>query len=113
VKKKKENILTCIIFVGFIAHFVVGYFFWDKIGIENLYRLTGYFCMDLWGFIVFLLANTRWLKGMGALGMILGSYYSYILLQDEDVKDYFMFGVMLSNVFFIWFFIEKFKQQKR
>lgn len=111
MEKKKENILALIISVGLLFHFGLGYFFWYELGVEKLYRLTGFFCMDLWGFLVFLLSRTKGLKGIGALGMALGTYFAHMEFQGWDLKDYLTLGLIFGNVFFICLFTEEFKNK--
>lgn len=114
MEKKKENILAAIIFVGLISHYVFGYFFWDKLGSDRIYSITAYFCMDLYGFLVYLLSKGKILKGMGALGMLLGTYYFYMEFQEPYLwvsRDYLTLALTLVNIFFIWFFTEKFKNK--
>jgi len=114
--KKQENMLAAILVVGMFSHFCLGYFFWDKIGTESLYSITAYFCMDLWGFVVFLLANGKILKGIGALGMILGSYFFYMEFNDPTFwqeRDYLTLGLVLSNGFFLLVFTDKFKNKNK
>lgn len=116
---KKELILGLMIFIGLISHYVFWYFFWDKIGTEKLYSITAYFCMDIWGLVVFVLANTRFLKGLGCLGMVLGSYFFYMEFNDPqnwEVSDYKVgctFFLLIINLFFVWYYTDKFKKLKR
>lgn len=114
--KYKENILAAVIFIGLLSHYVIGYFLWDKLGSEKLYSITAYFCMDIWGFIVYLLANSKALKGMGALGMVLGSYFFYMEFNDPNfwnLRDYLTLGLVVLNCGFIWMFTDKIKYKNK
>ena len=115
---KTESVLASIIFIGLISHYLFGYFFWDVIGSEKVYSITAYFCMDIWGLCLFVLANTKILKGMGCLGMVLGTYYFYMEFQDpsnwkvEDYKGFATFSLAGINLAFVWHFTDKFKKLK-
>ena len=70
--------------------------------------------MDIWGFVVYLLANAKALKGMGAFGMILGSYFFYMEFNDPslwNLRDYLTLGLVAVNCGFIWIFTDKFKSK--
>lgn len=115
---KNEKILGLMIFIGLMSHYVFGYFFWDKIGTEKLYLITAYFCMDIFGLVVFILAKTKFLKGLGCLAMVLGTYYFYMEFNDPQnwrVGDYKMgctFLLLIVNLVFVWIFTDKFKNLK-
>ena len=114
MSKNKENILAAVIFVGLISHYFIGYFLWDKLGSEKIYSITAYFCMDICGFVVYLLASGKLLKGMGGLGMLLGSYFFYMEFNDPslwDVRDYLTLGLVAMNCCFIWLFTDKMKRK--
>lgn len=116
MNEKKENILGVILFVGLISHYLFGYFLWDKLGGEKLYSVTAYFNADVYGFIVYILAKSKWLKGMGALGMVLGSFFFYQEFNEPSSwveRDYLTFGLVFANCFFIWHFTEKFKNKNK
>lgn len=113
--KRKENILAIILFVGLVSHYFIGYFLWDEIGSEKVYSITAYFCMDLWGFVVYLLANGRALKGMGGLGMVCGTFFFYMEFNDPSLwnkRDFMTLGLVIINCCFIWFFTDKIKKTK-
>jgi len=116
--KEKESILGFAIFIGLIAHYVFGYFFWDKIGYDRVYCITAYFCMDVWGMVVFIIAKGKILKGAGALGMVLGTYYFYMEFNDPFVwagNDYKLLATLalsIMNLFFIWYYTDLFKKIK-
>lgn len=114
--KNKENILAAILFVGLVSHYFIGYFLWDKLGSEKVYSVTAYFCMDLWGFVVYLLASSKLLKGMGGLGMVCGSYYFYMEFNDPNfwgVRDFLTLALVFTNCLFLWFFTDKFKTKNK
>ncbi len=114
MQRHKENILALVLFIGILSHYCLGYFFWDKLGTEKLYSITAYFCMDLYGFIVFLLSSTKLLKGMGAFGMICGTFFFYMEFNDPSLwsaRDYLTLGLVLVNCSFIWIFTNKFKNK--
>jgi hypothetical protein len=114
--KRKENIIAGIMFIGLVSHYLFGYFFWDELTAVNIYYITVYWCMDLWGFTVYLLACGRILKGVGALGMLLGSYFFYMEFNDPSVwaeRDYLTLGLVFSNCFFIWYFTDKIKTKNK
>ena len=74
--KQKEDFAAVIMFIGIASHYLFGYFFWGVLPKVNIYYLTVYFNMDVWGFTVFMLAReSKFLKGIGMLGMLLGSLY--------------------------------------
>ena len=74
--KEKENKIAIMMFIGLVSHYCFGYFFWGVLPKVNIYYLTVYFNMDVWGFTVFMLAReSKFLKGIGMLGMLLGSLY--------------------------------------
>jgi len=102
--------------IGLIMHYYLGYFLWDKISFINLYYISFYFCMDLWGFIVFMLATkSALLKGAGGLGMVLGSYFMYMEFHDPmnwQERDYTMLVMVGMNCAFIWFITENIKFKK-
>jgi len=74
--------------------------------------------MDVFGLVVFILATTRLLKGLGALGMILGTYYFYMEFRDPmmwdevDYKGLPTFCLAVANLFFIWYYTDLFKKRK-
>ncbi len=115
---KKETILGLMIFIGLISHYVFGYFFWDKIGSEKIYSISAYFCMDVWGLVVFILAKTKTLKGAGCLGMVLGSYFFYMEFNDPQnwrVSDYkagCTFLLLVVNLAFVWHYTNLFQRLK-
>jgi len=112
VSKQKENILAVVLFIGLVSHYFIGYFLWDKLGSEKIYSITAYFNMDLWGFVVYLLATSKTLKGMGALGMVCGSYFFYMEFNDPylwNTRDYLTLGLVSVNCGFIWYFTDKIK----
>lgn len=116
MSKKQETILAVVLAVGLVSHFFLGYFYWDKLGSERIYSLTAYFCMDLWGFVVYLLANGRILKGMGALGMVCGAFFFYMEFNDPNLwiqRDYLTLALVLGNSFFIWVFTDKVKNKNK
>lgn len=108
-----------MIIIGLISHYLFGYFFWDKLGSDLIYSITAYFCMDVWGLVVFILATTRFLKGLGCLGMILGTYYFYMEFRDPmvwnntDFKGLPTFGLAVINLFFLWYYTDLFKKVKK
>jgi len=114
VSKRKENILALVLLIGLVSHYFIGYFLWDKLGSEKIYSITAYFNMDLWGFVVYLLANGRVLKGMGGLGMVCGSFFFYMEFSDPyfwSVRDYLTLGLVGMNCGFIWMFTDKIKNK--
>lgn len=119
MSKKKENILAAIIFIGFISHYCFGYFFWKELGSEKIYSITMYFCADIWGLVLFLLACGRILKGLGVLGMVLGTFFFYMEFQDPynwEVVDYRNLATLtLSsiNLFFVLYYTDVFKKLKK
>ena len=118
MEKKRETILGWMIFVGMISHYLFGYFFWDKLGSDLIYSITAYFLMDIMGMVIFVLALTRFLKGLGCLGMILGTYYFYMEFRDPmvwndvDFKGLPTFGLSVLNLFFVWYYTDLFKKLK-
>jgi len=115
MSNKKENILGVVLFIGILSHYCLGYFFWDKLGSEKIYSITAYFNADVYGFIVYLLSKGKLLKGMGALGMVCGSYFFYMEFNDPNlwgIRDFLTLGLVVTNCFFVWFFTDKFKQKK-
>ena len=96
-----------------------GIFFWDKIGSEKIYSITAYFCMDIFGLVVFILANTKFLKGAGCLGMALGSYFFYMEFDDPynwevaNYKGLATLVLMTINLFFVWYYTDLFKNLKK
>lgn len=113
MNKKTENILAAMLVVGLVSHYFIGYFLWDKLGSEKIYSITAYFCMDIWGFVVYLLACGKVLKGVGALGMLLGSYFFYMEFNDPSLwveRDYMTLTLVAINCFFIWHFTDKIKK---
>jgi len=119
MEKNKENVLGCMIFVGLISHYLFGYFLWDKILGDMLYSITAYFCMDVFGLTTFILAKTRFLKGLGCLGIALGTYYFYMEFNSpynwevNDYKGLATLGISGINLFFIWFYTDILKNIKR
>jgi len=114
--KKKEPVLAIVLFIGLISHYLLGYFFWDKLGSDRVYSITAYFCMDVWSFVVVLLSRTKILQGMGLLGMMLGMYFFYMEFQEPELwvqRDYLTLGLVLSNVYFLWYFTGKFKNKEK
>ena len=114
MRKKKENILAAILFIGLASHFLFGYFFWDEIKAVNIYYVSVYFLCDVFGFVVYLLANSKALKGVGALGMILGTFYLYQEFNDPSLwvqRDYITLGLVFLNSYFIWYFTDRFKDK--
>lgn len=112
--KKKETILALVLFIGLASHFLLGYFFWDEIKIVNIYYVSIYFLCDVFGFVVYLLATSKALKGMGALGMILGTFYLYREFNDPSLwikRDYITLGLVFVNCFFIWLLTDKVKNK--
>lgn len=109
--KEKENKIAIMMFIGLVSHYCFGYFFWGVLPKVNIYYLTVYFNMDVWGFTVFMCARkSELLKGMGCLGMVLGSYFFYMEFNDPATwtqRDYMTLAMMFFNVFFIWVFTEK------
>jgi len=118
LKKSKETILGWLIFIGLVSHYVFGYFFWDKLEYDRVYCITAYFCMDIWGLVVFIIANKKVLKGAGCLGMILGTYYFYMEFNDpfvwagNDYKGLATLALLIVNLFFLWYFTDIFKKLK-
>jgi len=115
MSKQKESILAWVMAIGFLSHYIFGYFFWDEIKVANIYYISVYFNMDILGFVVYLLAHSRILKGMGALGMILGTYYFYMEFNDPAswiLRDYLTLGLLFANCFFLWLFTDKIKNKK-
>jgi len=116
---KKERILGLMIFIGLISHYVFGYFFWDKLGTEKIYSISAYFSLDIWSLCCFILAKTKFLKGMGCLGMGCATYFFYMEFNDPqnwEVEDYKMgctFVLMLINLFFVWVYTEKLRKLKK
>ena len=116
--KNKEAVLVWAIFIGLFLHHFFGYFFWDKIPNVNVYYISVYFCMDVWGLVVFLIATKNILKGAGCLGMVLGTFYFYKELNnpevwvDNDYKLLAMFFLSIVNLFFIWYYTDIFKKLK-
>ena len=105
--KKTQDRLAAVMFVGLIAHYYFGYFLWDKISFINLYYMSLYFCMDLFGFVVFMLATkSDFLKATGAAGMLMGSYFMYMEFHNPmmwEERDYTMLMMVAMNCCFIWF----------
>jgi len=113
--KKKENILALVLFLGLVSHYFVGYFLWDKLGSEKIYSITAYFCMDVWGLVVYLIASGKILKGAAALGMACGTFFFYMEFNDPylwETRDYLTLTLVIINCFFIWFYIDKYKNRK-
>ena len=75
--------------------------------------------MDIFGLCVFILATTKILKGLGALGMVLGTYYFYMefrdpmMWDDMDFKALPTFFLSVANLFFVWYYTDLFKSKKR
>lgn len=114
MQKRKENILTAILFIGIILHFGIGYFLWDEITVVNIYYVSVYFLGDVCGFVIFLISQGNLLKGGGMLMMGLSTYYLYMEFNDPTYwieRDYITLGMVFANVFFIWFFTSKFKDK--
>jgi len=118
MRKNTETILGWMIFTGLVSHYVFGYFLWDVIGTEKLYSITVYFCGDISGLCLFIIARTRFLKGMGCLAMVLGTYFFYMEFNDpqnwklEDYKGGCTFLLLIVNLFFVWYYTDKFKKLK-
>jgi len=114
MQKNKESILAVVLFVGLVSHFGIGYFFWEEIKFVNVYYLTVYFLFDVFGFVVYLLATSKALKGIGALSMVVSLYYIYMEFNNPSFwveRDYLTLGLTLANCAFIWFFTDKFKNK--
>lgn len=110
MNKRKENILAVVVFIGLITHFLFGYFFWDEIKFVNIYYVSTYFLCDVLSFTVYLIATAKWLKGIGALGMVLSVFYIYMEFQNPTYwvqRDYLTLGLVIVNCGFIWFFTDK------
>ncbi len=114
--KQAENILTTVLFVGVSLHFSIGLFFYDKLPVGNIGKICLFFSMDVQGFVLFLLSHKKVFKGLGALGMILGSYLLYKeLVTDNSLteKDYLTMGLLFSNCYFIWLITDKLKNKTK
>jgi len=115
MQKNKESILAVVLFVGLVSHFGIGYFFWDTIKFVNIYYLSIYFLCDVFGFIIYLIATYKILKGVGALTMVLSLYYIFMEFNNPSFwveRDYLTLGLCLTNCLFIWFFTDKVKSRK-
>jgi len=115
MQKNKETILAAVLFMGLIMHFGLGYFFWDEFKSINLYYLSVYFLADVFSFVIYLLATSKVLKGMGAFGMVLSLYYIYMEFNDPSYwveRDYVTLGLTIVNCGFIWHFTDKIKTNK-
>ena len=116
--KQKETVLGWIIFAGLIFHYLFGYFFWDKIYNVNIYYISAYFLMDVMGLVIFIIATTKFLKGIGAAGMLFGSYYFYMefrnpmVWNDIDYKGLPTLVLMILNLGFLWYYTDIFKRLK-
>lgn len=114
MNERKENILASILFIGLGLHFGVGYFFWDEIKVVNIYYVSIYFMVDVFGLVVYLLATGSLLKGIGALGMALGTFYLYKEFNDPAYwieRDYTTMGLVFANMAFIWYYTDKVKNK--
>ncbi|MES2382415.1 MAG: hypothetical protein V4538_15315 [Bacteroidota bacterium] len=113
--KAQETILGWVVFVGLISHFGLGYFFWDVIKVVNIYYVSIYFMVDVMGFVIYLTSReSKMLKGMGALGMVLGTFYLYREFNNPmywTERNFITLGLVLSNTFFIWYFTDKIKNK--
>lgn len=70
--------------------------------------------MDVFGFVVYMLANGKVLKGMGALGMVCGTFFFYMEFNDPNLwvkRDYLTLGLVFVNCYFIWFYTDKLKKK--
>lgn len=115
MEKKQANIFTLIVFAGVVLHYCVGLFFWRDLPVGDVGKICIYFALDVNGFVLFLLANNRTFRGLGALGMILGCYFLYKELVDNSnpiEKDVLTLGLLFSNCYFIWYFSDKIKNKR-
>lgn len=115
--QKKEELLGWAIFFSLISHYWLGYFFWGSISLINIYYLTAYWCMDIFGLTIFILAReSKFLKGMGALAMALGTFFFYMEFNDPKnwkQDNIVTLIILLMNTSFIWIFTEKIKTNKK
>ena len=74
--------------------------------------------MDIWSLVFYIVAGTRFLKGMGCLGMALGTYFFYMEFNDpykwlgQDYKGLATFMLLIVNLFFVFYYTDKFKNLK-
>ncbi len=98
--------------MGLAMHFGVGYFYWDKVKFVNIYYVSAYFLFDTLGLVIYLVAQSKVLKGIGAITMALSTYYLYMEFNDPaywEERDYITLGLVLVNMVFIWLFADKIK----
>jgi len=117
IDKTKENILAGVLALAIISHFGVAYFLWRWLPIDRIYYLTLYMNMDVWGLAVFVLTReSKWLRGIGMLGMAIGSFYLYIEFRGNPTKwtpiNFVTIIIILINTCFIWHFSDKIKNKK-
>jgi hypothetical protein len=113
--KQREDRLAYALFFSVICHYFLGYGFWNKFTNINIFYVTLYFCMDMWGFATYLLSrDSKLLKGAGALGMVLGSYYFYMEFntpESWEARDVLTLVMILCNVGFLMLFTDKIKKK--
>lgn len=75
--------------------------------------------MDVFGLCLYIIATTNFLKGMGGLGMALGTYFFYMEFNDpmnwrvQDYKGLATFVLAIINLFFILYYTDLFKNIKK
>lgn len=114
-EKQREDKLAYALLFSIVAHYFLGYGFWSNFSSINIFYVTLYFCMDIWGFAVYILSReSKLLKGAGVMGMILGSYFFYMEFNSPEyweTRDFITLVMIMCNIVFIMLFTEKIKQK--
>jgi hypothetical protein len=110
---RKEVIAAYGVLVGALGHYGFGYFFWDRFPALNLYYITVYFNLDLYGFVIYLLAkDNSFLKLCSMMAMMMGSYFLFMEFNNPsrwNAVNYITLILLMVNTFFLWHFLDKLK----
>ena len=109
---KKETILVTIIFIGLIAHYVLGYGFFH-LETQKIYKVTICFSLDIWGLVLFIITRDNRFKLLGTLAMVLGTTFMYREFADTSYRSMVIAGISLINLFFSLYYVDTFKDLKK